>query len=80
MNQTIKNNRLYRENLHEKVKFLCSALVRPHVEYYVHLWALQYKTDMDILKRVLSQKDVTKGHKDDKRTGHLLSISQMRKG
>ena len=64
----------------KKVKFLCSALVRPHMEYYVHLRAPQYKTDMDILKRVLSHKDVTKGHKDDKRTGHLLSTSQIRKG
>lgn len=29
-----------------------SALVRPHLEFCIHFWALQYKRDMDILRRV----------------------------
>lgn len=31
---------------------LCSALLRPHLEYCAELWASQGKRDMDILDRV----------------------------
>lgn len=40
----------------EVLRPLCSALLRPHLELCVQCWALQYKTDMDIQKRVQQKK------------------------
>jgi len=31
---------------------LYSAVVRSHLEYFVQMWSLQYRRDMDLLERV----------------------------
>ena len=31
---------------------LCSALVRPHLEYCIQMWSAQYRREMDLLECV----------------------------
>ncbi|KAJ7413293.1 hypothetical protein WISP_92143 [Willisornis vidua] len=36
----------------KEVVLLCSALMRPHLEYYVHPWGPQWKRDVNLLEQV----------------------------
>ena len=36
----------------EVILSICSALVRPHLEYCIQMWSPQYRRDMDLLERV----------------------------
>ena len=43
----IKRNMASRSR--EVILHLCSALLRPHLEYRVQMWSPQYRRDMDLL-------------------------------
>ena len=36
----------------EVILSICSALVRPHLEYCIQMWSPQYRRDMDLLERI----------------------------
>jgi len=38
--------------LREGILPLCSALVRPHIEFCIQLWSPQHKKDVDLLERL----------------------------
>ncbi|PKU31812.1 pol- hypothetical protein [Limosa lapponica baueri] len=35
-----------------RVQYLCSTLVRPHLQYFLQLWSLQHRKHMDLLEQV----------------------------
>ena len=55
----------------EVILLFCSALPRPHLEWWVQFWALQYKGDVNILEGV---------RKRPLRWLRVWSISPLRKG
>ena len=36
----------------EVILSICSALVRPHLEYCIQMWSPQYRRDMDLLEHI----------------------------
>ena len=67
--------------LREVILLLCSALVRPHLEYCIQMWTCQYRRDVDLLEciqRLATKEAELLSYEDRLRELGLCSMEKRR--